>query len=299
MKKTLALAVLAVMAANLSIFAADIGSSGWNILRMVKSAKPAPLSNCAYNRGDVSGIFYNPAVVGTIQKNNVSLMMESGLAQDTLQGAVFGMKGLSFGYVSYDTGMESVLMEEGGVEVERFLSMQKDTMGIVAAGFAPAKGLTVGFSGKYVTSAVAETAKGSAVCADIGATYAGGKSGVVVVSGALQNIGPAAEIGGSAQDLPLSAWMGAACALPLARNSSLGLGIDGKYLVKEGRLLPGAGIEYSMGGVEMSVAYNAAGAGGSLQFGLGMNAGDVGLTYAFQPSQYLNPAHRFNVNFSF
>jgi len=112
---------------------AQAGSTGWWIFRRPQSTKPKALTTVAAIRGDLSGIFYNPAVLGTIQQKEFFAMSELGMAQDAFGGLLYGQpigekSGLTAGIVYYDAGRTTLYYIDAGQERERTVAIQRDIL---------------------------------------------------------------------------------------------------------------------------------------------------------------------------
>ena len=308
MKKLMVLAVLTVFVFyGLEVYAGGTGSTGWSILRRPQSSKPESITAVASIRGDLSGIFYNPSTLGTITRGEIFFLTELGMAEDQFQGAIFGYPlgkggGIAMGYLSYDAGMTTLYWIDGGSEVEDNVSLQKDSLALLSCGFSLSSHLSMGISLKYATSNIAEqTPDTYAMCGDIGMIYTQGVNGFSV-SLAGQNLGTASKFLDETEELPMCAWLGVAYTHMLGTSNFFGLGVDAGYLLGESErgFLPGVGLEYGMGDLSFNLGYYAMKTDeAGMQLGFGFTSGMIEVGYAYLPTQFLNPVHRFNLSFLF
>ena len=124
--------------------------------------------------------------------------------------------------------------------------------------------LAVGVSLRYISSELAESARGSAVAADITATYSvGGLLAAVGVS----NLGSKISYGGQGNALPTTAKAGVSY-----RLGGLVAGVEADYLLSGG-LMAGAGVEYGFANLAFVRAGYHYGSGSALPSFLSLGAG--------------------------
>jgi hypothetical protein len=298
------LALFFVVFCCVESFAAGKGSTAWSIFRRPQSSKPDAITAVASIRGDLSGVFYNPSTLGTITRREMFFMTELGMAEDSFQGAIFGMpmgkSGLAIGYIMYDAGSTTLYWIDGGTEMSDDVSLQKDSLALLSYGFQLSGHFSMGLSLKYATSNIAEmTPNSSATCGDVGLIYTSGINGISI-SLAGQNLGSPGKIGDTEEELPESQWLGIAYTHTVGDNNFIGIGVDAGYLVREARTLPGIGVEYDMGNFGFNVGYYAMRTDeASFQIGFGFASSSFELGYAYLPAQFLNSVHRINLSFLF
>ena len=296
--KTGMLMVLLVITAA-SVFG-DAGKTGWWILRRAQSTKPQPITSVAAIRGDLSGVFYNPSLLGTIRQKEVFLLTESGIGSDMFGGVVYGHplkdSGFSVGVVYYNSGKDNVSYMQGGVLQEASITMQSDLMAMASYGKKVSDSFFAGATLKIANTTVVQSQASTAFCLDLGIMkdIAG-----FTVSVAAQNLGSSSQMLNRADALPMSVWAGCSYGMNLGSNGRLGLGVDMPYIAAEGRMNPVLGVEYGAGKYSASLGYKLGVADSAVQLGLNMLTEKYDIGYAVAPSQYLSVAHRVSIGYRF
>lgn len=299
-KTVFAVLLAAVMGGSLY---AGTGSAGWYIFRRPQSTKPRSVTSVASVRGDLSGVFYNPSILGTIRQKEVFFMSETGMANDTFGGMLYGhplsggTAGLAGGVVYYDAGKETLSwMDSSGIH-EATLSMQRDMLGMLSYGRMLGKSLSVGATLKFATSNIAERKSATAFCVDAGAMYSLPQAEGVVVSVAAQNIGSASKFITASNDLPMSIWAGVSYGKAINDNSRWGAGLDLPYIVSEGRTVPTLGFEYALGKVSVNAGYKLGSVDSALQVGFGVLTDRYDIGLAIAPSSHLSSTMKLSVGY--
>ncbi len=283
------------------------GSTGWWIFRRPQSTKHKSLTTVAAVRGDLSGVFFNPAILATMNQKEIFFITELGLAQDTFGGLLYGQPvklhtsvGISAGVVYYDAGKETLYYIENGVEKSRTVSLQRDLLGIISYGqkIVDITG-PVYFGGtlKFANSTVAELKSANAFAFDLGILFLPKEN--IGISLAVQNVGSATKFINKAEELPTSVWFGGSYSNKITENSYIGLGFEVPYIVKEERFLPSVGIEYSIGQFMVNLGYRFGAKDSLFHIGLGLTINKIDLGYSFIPAQYLAHTHRLSFGFRF
>ena len=273
------------------------GSTGWWIMRRPQSTKPREVTAVASVRGDLSGVFYNPSILGTVTQKEVFLITETGLGNDNFGGLLYGMPlgkrgGFSAGIIYYDAGRTTLYWMESGVEQERTVTAQKDTMIIVSYGKELSR-FDLGASIKYATSEIAETKSAGAFAIDLGfLMYPTDKLSISVAG---QNLGSGTKFIEQADELPTSLWLGGSYTFSKNFNS----GVDLAYILKEERMIPSIGLEYLVGSMSLNVGYRFNVEEGALHIGIGMTTKSVDFGFAYLPSTSLNPTYRLSLGWRF
>ncbi|GAF72973.1 unnamed protein product, partial [marine sediment metagenome] len=240
------------------VSSAGTGTTGWWILRRPQSTKPQPITSVASIRGDLSGVFYNPSILGTIKQKEIFLLTELGLASDTFGSLLYGnpidsSSGFSIGVVYYDAGKETLSWMESGALKEATVTMQQDMLGLISYGKTLSKSFLAGITLKFATSKIAEIQSSSVYCLDLGFMFLGNSG--LTFSFALQNIGSSEKFLNESDELPMSVWAGCSYGMAFSQNSYLALGVDVPYIVSEGRTIPSVGIEFGFGKFSINSGY--------------------------------------------
>jgi len=279
-------------------------STGWWIFRRPQSAKPKAVTAVCAVRGDLSGVFYNPSILATLQHREVFLLTELGLANDTFSGVLYGQPfkiaqsaGVSAGVIYYDAGKETLYYIEDGEEKERTVTIQQDILGIVSYGQRFNKNILFGGSIKFANSNIALVKSANAVAVDLGMIYMPPIQGLMLSLSA-QNLGSSTKFINKAEELPMSIWFGTSLTKEI-RSSILSFGIEVPYIIKENRILPSIGIEYIVGLFAVNLGYRFGAEDSLLHIGFGITIKKFDFNYAFIPATYLSHTHRLNIGYRF
>ena len=303
MKKLTVLLILAAMVLCVSEGFAGTGKAGWWILRRPQSTKPRTMTSLASIRGDLSGVFYNPSILATIQSKEVFFMSESGLAADTFASVLYGHplkegSGLSGGIVYYDAGKTTLNYVENGVLQTANVTIQQDILGIVSYGRTINQDMIAGATLKFASSALAEYKTSSAFALDIGAIYYYPKMEGLMLTAVAQNIGSSSAFLNQADELPMSVAIGASYGWQLGKNY-LGAGIDVPYILADSRVTPSIGLDYSLGKLSFNFGYNMGKDDSNIHLGANFMEEKYDVGIAVSPSSYLASAVRVSVGYRF
>jgi hypothetical protein len=278
-------------------------STGWWILRRPQSTKPKSVTSVAAVRGDLSGVFYNPAIGGTISQREIFLMSELGLTNDLFGGILYtqlfkNSSSLTAGVVYYDAGKSTLYYYENGRLTSRDASLQRDILGILSYGRKIRDNLLIGASAKFANSNIAEIADATAVAIDFGTVYIFDTTGLII-SFAGQNLGFSNEFLNKSDDLPTSIWLGIGYGKVLSKHSYLCCGIEVPYILKENRSLLGVGMEYVYNRFSINFGYTYGLDDAAFQIGFGFDTGKFDIGYSFIPAKYLSSIHRITFGIKF
>ncbi len=241
---------------------------------------------------DVSSFAYNPAAAASFTSNHASLSFQQGLADDSFNHALFGMRtrnggvGLALGH--YDGG--EIRLED------RTVNAQRDLM--VGIGFAKNVGaLSVGVTGKYLSSTLGETYSASAYAADFGISSA--LSSKARFSAALQNYGTKLKFQDEGDDLPRMLRAGMSYSIASKYAPTL-LMLDIPYSLNLHEAKPSFGVETRIGPLALRAGYRMGSRSRDLSLGTGFMMGKTNLDYSFGLIDNTNTLHRvsFSLRFS-
>ena len=290
-------ATLLVATFSLStIFAKGAGTSGGLTLIETSAARPSALGEAFTSaENDVSAFTYNPANLDTLESGHTSFMYQEGLAEDAfgqfLIGAPtrFGGLGLSVGF--YDGG--EIDLFDG--ETEQTVKAQRDLS--LGLGYSNRMGpVSLGMTGKYLSSELIESEKASAFAADFGMSMP--LMSNMRMGAALQNIGTQLKFVEEGDDLPRIARVGASMNFPVGRMSSLLL-LDAPYFLNEAEIRPSVGLEMSYGVLSLRGGYKGGGDSDEFSLGTGFMFGRASLDYAYGLVQDLDSQHRVSLAMRF
>lgn len=280
---------------------ASFGKSGWIIFRKVSSAKFKAITTVAAVRGDLSGVFYNPAVLGTNTQREVFLLSELGFTEDKFGGLVYGeplRNGmLAGGVVYYDAGKIELNWIEGNELKTENVNAQQDVLGILSYGHKFSEKMFAGATVKIATSKIVERKSANAYCVDLGIFYLPIEK--LSISVAAQNLGTSTKFIEKENPLPTSAYIGAGYVSRLPSNVYLLGGFGGTYNFTDEKLIPEVGVEFVYDFISLNLGYRFNVEEAKLHFGLGLNWKNIDVGYAYIPGMYLDTTHRVSIGFRF
>lgn len=276
--------------------------TGWWIFRRPQSTRPKPVIAVAAVRGDLSGVFYNPSLLGTLREREIFLLTEFGFARDIFGGILYGQPigkkaGISAGVVYYDAGRTTLYWIEAGRETPKTVTIQRDLLGLISYGWKLTDRFLAGATFKLANSNIAEARSAFAYGIDLGILFL--VTDRLNLSLAGQNLGFSTRFVGKAEALPTSVWLGGSYTLHVSRISYLSFGVDLPYIVIENRLTPGLGIEYFYGRFGVNLGYRLGAEEAVLQAGFVVTLKNIDLGYAFVPARFLAHTHRLTIGFRF
>ncbi|MFH1352179.1 MAG: hypothetical protein ABIH68_01235 [bacterium] len=279
---------------------AGFGESGWLIFRKAQSTRFKALSAATAVNGDLSGIFYNPALTATNKKNELFFLSELGFAEDSLMGLVFGRPltngGLAAGVINYDAGKMELNWIEGTELKSEEVSAQKDTMGIVSYALNLKKNIQAGLNIKIASSEIAERQKAAAWASDLGILYSPFTG--LSLSAAVNNIGTAGKFINEKEPLPAGAYYGAAYSLGTEKKR-LVMAAGAGYNMQDNEAVSEIGAEFVLRSISFNAGYKMNIEQENLHFGLGISYKSFKLALAYIPGVYLNSVQRLSIGYGF
>jgi hypothetical protein len=273
-------------------------TTGWWIFRRVQSTKPKPVTAVAAVRGDLSGVFYNPSILGTISEKEIFFLSEIvGIGNDTFGGVLYGQPvgkfvGLSAGVVYYDAGKTTLYWIEKGEEQNKSVTIQRDILSLISGGKKIATNLFAGISLKIANSTIVETKTSWAVASDIGFLYFPIQN--LSLSAAIQNIGITTKFVEKEEPLPTSIWFGSCYRLDIGKTS-FAIGVDFPYILSEQKFVPTIGVELGIKFFAINAGYRFNVKDANFQIGFTTKLKNFDFGYSFVPSIYLSQTHRINL----
>ncbi|PKM92708.1 MAG: hypothetical protein CVU80_01945 [Elusimicrobia bacterium HGW-Elusimicrobia-4] len=276
------------------------GKSGWTIFRKAQSAKFKVMTTVVAVRGDLSGVFYNPAVLGNNTQREIFFISELGLTEDKFGGLVYGEPlkngAVAAGVVYYDAGQMELNWLDGEEVKTDNVSAQRDLLGMLSYGHKFSDKLFGGATLKFASSKIAELESAIAYCGDLGVFYLPTER--LSVSAAVQNLGSSTKFFEKKNPLPSSGYIGSGYFYKLG-NCYLLPGVGVTYNLEDEELIPEAGIEFGYDFVSINIGHKFNVEEANLHFGFGLNWKNIDFGYAYIPGLYLNTIHRLSVGYRF
>ncbi len=303
MRKTFLFFLLVLMALP-GTLSAGTGRTGWVIMRKARSAKFKPVATTPVMavRGDLSGVFYNPAVLALNPSRELFLLSEIGMADDTFAGAVYGHPvtygSWAAGIIYYDAGdMELSWFDGAGFQSET-VKAQRDIMAMLSYGFRYTPRLSAGITLKAASSELFERASAGALALDAGIIYEPERVGNLSLAAAVQNIGTSTEFINKANPLPSAAHAGGAYWMDIG-TYYITPGFDITFIFKEDRFIPELGFEAGTGPVSFNTGLRMDVDEAAWHFGLTWLQESYDIAYAYLPGGNLDPVHRVSIGYRF
>ncbi len=307
--------------------------NAWAILRKPQATRPSAITTVAGVRGDLSGIFYNPAVMVTSQEKEVFAFAEvAGLANDKYGGLFFVLPigitqdhAIGGGVLSYDAGtMEVYYYGSKGLQ-STTIKLENDYVAFLGYSrkLNKSKSLLAGVNLKFAFSSIVEKFNSYALGFDIGLMYNPAGRRNMMFSLSLQNAGlPLKAFYQEKEPLPMVLSPGFSYAFGIKKFSNFHLFgavsldgstvlnpemVEGSSLFYLGSLLPTPGVGLEMGLLKdyrmfltLDFGYRFNISDGNFSAGLTfypVDRLDIGVAYTY--SRYLNPSYRVSLGFRF
>lgn len=280
---------------------ADFGASGWGIFRKVQSAQFSGIAAAAPSNGDVSGILYNPAVLGMTRSRRLSFISEQGMDSDRFGCVIFteparARSMIAAGITYYDAGQAELNWLDNGVLKSNTVSAQKDMMGFVVFEHRPWRRLSLGISLKAASSELAEQYKAYACVADAGIMYLPVNN--LSFSLAAQNMGTATKFIEKTNPLPTGLYGGCGYIF-FSRHTYVLPTVGVTFLVNDEKSVPEAGLEIGCGFISVNGGYRCFKGESTMHVGMEIVWDAYTFGYAFLPGTHLDTVHRLSVGYRF
>lgn len=279
---------------------ADSGKSGWSVFKKIQTARFRGIAALSPVYGNVSGVLYNPALLGTIYQPTMLLTSELGFVEDKLGGFFYYMplnKSIfACGLTYYNAGsIELNWLDNNNLQSET-VTAQQDFMGQISYAYCQHKSFWAGISLKLARSELIQRATAMALAGDIGLAIR--PIDQWVLSFALSNMGFATPYQDQDVPLPSSIYVGSGC-LFQGNNWHLLPGVGLTYNWVDATILPELGIELKYNIALVNVGYRMNVEEANLHLGLGVQWHNLEINYAFIPGVFLYPTHRISVAWRF
>ena len=274
----------------------DSGESGWIILRKLEPIRPGAIVSAGKIQGELSGIFYNPAVLSTIENKELFLSGEKGFMETNFMALTMGIPtengGISLTGALYDAGKMTLYWLEGSALKEKEVIAQRDILGSVSYARKIGGRLGIGSSLKFAQSEIAEYKKASCVAADIGLLLKA--SDAINLSLAVNNAGTSSAFEDKKSDLPFSVSGGISSKIS-AGDFFAAFGVNGNYRINDEVFSPEIGLEFGLAMVSINVGYKSNAQEGKLNAGFSISRGNYDFGYKYSIGEYLEGRHIFGI----
>ncbi|MCK5243119.1 fibronectin type III domain-containing protein, partial [bacterium] len=274
--------------------------SGWPIFKKVQTASFKGTAALSPVYGNVSGVLYNPGLLGTVYQPTMLLTSELGLAEDKLGGVFYYMPWnksvFACGLTYYNAGnIELNWLDNNSLQSET-VTAQQDFMGQVSYAYRQHKSFWAGMSLKLARSELIERATAMALAVDIGLAVKPIEQWLLSFS--LLNMGFATPYQEQEVPLPSSFYLGNGC---LFQGSDWHLlsGVGLTYNWVDATILPELGIELKYNIALVNLGYRMNTEEANLHFGLGLLWRNFEINYSFIPGVFLDTTHRVSVAWRF
>lgn len=315
-KKCLVLTVFVLgicVAFGATVFAKGEGTTGAVILSQPIGAKAEGMAE-AYTaiEGDVLGLHYNPAGLAGLKGKQVSVLGQTGIAEDIFGIAAFGMPiekiGTVAGSLVYYTAGDIDLIDDTGAE--KTVNAETDILVTLSYSRSLAEllgdiPLAVGLSAKILSSSLVEESA-TAFAVDIGALYKL-LDEKLALGLAFQNAGTKLQYlkDGEEAALPMAVRVGGAYKQALADDHKILGAVDIVVPLVDGGVKTNLGVEYLFKElVAVRAGYKIGYDSDSATVGLGFLTKslidyDLTVDYSLGMMKDLTPIHRAGLTFSF
>lgn len=239
---------------------------------------------------DITATAYNPSLLNSLSSGQMSVLFQRGMADDGYGRLAVGRPsqklawGFSFGY--YNSGSISVF---DGAQ-QRSVVGERD----MVAGLSLAKkydNISVGVTGKYLTTELAETASAKTFTTDFGLSSP--LTSNIGLGLALQNLGGDLKYSGATEELPRMARAGLSIGIkPFSLTGHLLT--EGIYRMDLKRFEPALGLEMMTGPLAFRTGFRGGRDQEEFTLGTGFFFGSSSLDYAFGFADQLSSTHRIS-----
>ena len=303
MKKKILLIILSLFV--FSQLGYSRGKVGWSIFRKLISPKvKASATTVSLGvRGDLSGVFYNPSVLGYNVNRELFLFSEIGKDSGTSGGFVYGhplgKSSIAFGLAYYNAGKMTLSWLDHGVLKDETVTAQQDVLGLVSYGMQINNFVSVGATIKGATSQLFGRASAVAFAGDAGVAVSP-HLGTLSLTASIQNVGFASKFVSTANKLPFSGYAAANYVFFIngLDKAYVAPGVDVTYLVDDQKFIPDVGLEIGYDPFSLSLGYQMNDEN-SFNIGAIYLRPKYDVAYSFVLGKYLNPAHRISIGYRF
>lgn len=287
-------ALVFLLAAAAGASGSSRGESGASILNFAVGSRPLGMGEAAASvTGNLSGMHYNPALLGALGAPSASVFYRRGVADDNFGGVLGGYpRGRSVvagSFVCYSVG-DIRLVEAGGYA--RTVSGQRDFMLTLCYGYRFTPRLAGGINFKVLRSTLVDEFSATSFAFDLGVHHTFLEKRLAVAA-AVQNLGKGMKYVEVEDPLPFVFRLGASYGIEI--GGPLTLAVD---LVKwrDSSLKLHLGAEYIIAGtVGIRAGYRAGYDPACFTLGLGFRVSPLEAGYASGSHEDLDYSHLLEV----
>ncbi|MCG3204729.1 MAG: hypothetical protein KCHDKBKB_01445 [Elusimicrobia bacterium] len=291
---------------------AEVAQTGALTLRRTVSAKASGMGE-AYTAipGDIEAMSFNPAGLAKLPSPTLSSTYFSSFADDRF-GTINYAHSVPFGSVFiggsyFDAGTIELNQSDG---TRGSVRAQQDSLGVFGFAYGRTLPLSIGLTGKYLRSELAETASANAYAFDGGLQWKTPLQGFVL-GGAVQNVGSDIKYEEKGDPLPQTVRAGASYTVDFGKLAftqrlpyRVMLAVDGiKVRDEESALHAGLELSHSLdvsgntGSAALRGGYRSEGR--SFDIGIGFVIAQVTMDYSARIISDLDLSHRFSLGYRF
>ncbi len=271
-------------------------SAGLTLLE-AKGARAAALGESfSAVADDISSLGYNPASLSTLKSGQASFLFQRGNIDDAYGQFLLGKPsqngGWGLGFAYYNSGTARLY---DGQSSARDVALEKDFL--TSLGYAHNfKVASLGITGKYLTSTLAEKESASAAAFDAGIYKALNSRFNMGI--ALQNVGSKLQYISEKESLPQQGRIGFST-LVIPGSFQTSLMSDAVYSLDQKEFAPSIGIETFMGPLALRAGYKGGSDLENFSVGTGLHINRFSFDYSLGLVDKLSSRHRINVSMYF
>lgn len=278
---------------------ADSIKSGWIIFKKAQSVRFRELNTVAPVNGDLSAVFYNPAVSGINNQRRIQLISEYGFAECKFGGLIYS-EPLKHGTITcsvmyYDAGEMDLNYIDGQALITENVIAQRDILGLLSYGHKIYDNICIGGTVKIASSEIAEMENAVAYCEDFGLYLPMERLSISI---AAQNIGTSTKFIDRKNPLPTSFYSGAGYTFNIGKVKMLS-GLGATYNRTDKEIIFDIGYELNIKPISLNIGYPFNVAESNLHIGLRCSCQNIDFGYAYVYGYYVDAIHRFSISYKF
>ena len=282
-----------------SVSGGSEGTSAGIVLTFPVSARSLAMGNAyTVSRGDLSGVWCNPAVLAGLDGRHITAFYERRIAGDRHGGLMmsYPLGGGSLGahLLQYSSGDVELIRSDGET---RTVTGQTDYVVGLSYGIQIGENLGTAVTVKMIRSTLAEEFTASSVSFDAGLIYGLPEDGLLC-GVSLRNLGPDLEYRSEKEPLPRSIGFGASYRTSLG-DDHLVAAMD-IVKIRGADFRQHIGFEYVLGNnIALRAGYRLGYDSAGFTFGLGARVGGLELSHGVGLVQTFDNVHLFQISYRF
>jgi hypothetical protein len=294
---TYALLAVTFLASSLH---AEFGSTGWSIFKRLQSSQFNAISQVSPVNADLSGVMYNPSILGVINRKEILFVSELGLAEDKFGAVLIGIpwgEGMcSVGAMYYDAGLAEFNWVDNGTLQSREAYAERDTLAAFSYEHPLSRKVFAGVTVKGATSELAEYKSASAAAADVGILYL--PKPYLSFALALQNAGRSTAFIDKPDKLPETVYGGSGLAFRMGGLKIVSC-VGAEYNIAEEQITSEAGAEFGNDMISLNAGYKFWENESNVHIGFRVMLAHAVFGYAYLPGARLDPVQRLTISLRF